>query len=290
MKRILTLLLVLCLCLLLAAPALADAIWEPEDDFYQTHREECRYVNRAYYADGEEGSVTVCRSPEDRKELASAQNGELFNVSFVWEGGEQGTWGVVVYGDNWRKTGWVPMSDMRLKYDSISFREEFGSEFRNTKEELKLGDYPKLQIWSYPRAEAPMDCFTWDENWSAPEDPLTFETVYEDPAGLRWGAVGYFYGLRDFWVCLNAPDAEDPWATLGAARPADPGKTYTPAPAPAPAPSSEPEPAPSYAPGPAPTVVPSPQTSEKLPWLPAGLTAGAVVIAGALLAAVRRKK
>ena len=275
MKRIAVLLLAAALVLALALPAFADVIFEPEDDFYKKHRDECSYVNRNYYADGEGGSVTVWRSPEDRKAVASAANGEVFNVSFVWNGGAEGNWGVVAYGrEDWRKSGWVLMSDLRLKYDAISFREEFGGEFRKVKEELKLGDYPKLQIWSYPRAEAPMDCFAWDENWSAPEEPLPLGSVYEDPAGLRWGYVGYLYGARDFWVCLDAPDAEDPWEARGLSRPADPGAVSKPAPAPAPAP----------------TVVPSPQTSESGILLPACLTGGAAVVAGVLLAVFRKGK
>ena len=285
MKRIAVLLLVLAFGLALALPALADVIFEPEDDFYKKHREECSYVNRNYYVDGEGGSVTVWRSPENRKEVASAANGEVFNVSFVWDGGAEGTWGVVAYDrEDWRKSGWVLMSDLRLKYDSISFREEFGGEIREMKAELKLGDYPKLQSWPYPCAAAPDGCFDWsgDSGWSAPEEPLAFNNVYEDPSGLRWGYVGYFYGDRDFWVCLSAPDAEDPWAALGAVRPADPGEASRPAPAPVQDPSP--------APDPAPTVVPSPQTSESGVLLPACLTGGAAVLAGILLVVFRKKR
>ncbi len=275
MKRIAVLLLVLVFGLVLALPALADVIFEPEDDYFKKHREECSYVNRNYYSDGEGGSVTFYRAPDSKKEAATVPNGELFHVDFVWNGDGSGAW-ALAYNHNAKgegKVGWAPMTQLRVQYDAESFREEFGGEIRETEEALKLGDCPKLRRWPYPCAAAPTGTFEWNSNWSAPEEPLVFNNVYEDPSGLRWGYVGYLYGARDFWVCLSAPDAEDPWAALGAARPADPGEASRPAPAP----------------DPVPTVVPSPQTEETAPWLPAGLVAGAVVIAGALLAVFRKR-
>ena len=280
MKRIAVLLLTLVFGLVLALPALADVIFEPEDDFFKKHREECGYVNRNYYSDGEGGSVTFYRAPDGKKEAAAVPNGELFHVDFVWNGDGSGAW-ALAYNHNAKgegKVGWAPMTQLRVQYDAESFREEFGGEIRELSEgeALPLKDFPKMQLWPYPCAAAPDNCFDWSgkKDWGDPAEPLTFRTVYEDPSGLRWGYVGYLYYIRDRWVCLSAPDAEDPWAALGAARPADPGEASRPAPAP----------------DPAPTAVPSSRTEETAPWLPAGLAAGAVVVAGALLALFRRRK
>jgi hypothetical protein len=116
---------------------------------------------------------------------------------------------------------------------------------------------------------------------------MSFNTVYEDPEGRRWGYISYFYGYRDFWICLTAPDD----ASLGGGE-TEPQPTEAPVSTEAPAPTASP--APSEAPAsPEPTELPpiiDPLPPRPFPWLPAGLAVGAVVIAGVLLAVFRRKK
>ena len=40
---------------LLSGFALADVIYQPDDDFYNSHAGDCEYLNRDYYANGESG-------------------------------------------------------------------------------------------------------------------------------------------------------------------------------------------------------------------------------------------
>ena len=47
----------------LAVPASADMIWEPNDSFYEKHRDTCDYVNRGYELAGYDGHVTVFTAP-----------------------------------------------------------------------------------------------------------------------------------------------------------------------------------------------------------------------------------
>lgn len=44
---------------LLSAAALADVIWEPDDDFYRQHSEDCEYLGRSYYVNGPEGGAAL---------------------------------------------------------------------------------------------------------------------------------------------------------------------------------------------------------------------------------------
>ena len=124
MKRILTLLLALILCFALAMSALADVIWEPEDDFYQKHKDECYYEDRVYIASGEAGYASVYKDPKAKKAKEELPNGTEFWVSYVWEGDGNGAWGLGL------NTRWVRMSELTVKYDGISFQAEYGREFQ----------------------------------------------------------------------------------------------------------------------------------------------------------------
>lgn len=287
-KRGATLLWMLLLFLSLSVSALADMIYEPEEEFFRKHEDECYYENRDYIVAGAEGYAVLQRTPEGGG-YVNVANGEVFRVSWIWDGGDQGLWGLVSYYDEayqlWQDM-WLPLADAEVKYDAISFAQEYGGEFLHPEEgrTLDLSGYGSMQLWAYPGAEAPFASFGWtgEDAWlsEAPED-LTFYTLYEDAQGRTWGNLGYLYGYRDFWVCLTDPEA----ASFGC--PAIPAPTEAPAPTASPAPSPTlAAPAPS-----APCQTPQPSRGEGAsPWLPAGLAGGAVVLAGILLALFRKKK
>ena len=292
MKRALTLLLTLLLCLGLALPVLADAIYEPEDGFYQKHRDECYYENRVYIASGEAGFAAVHKDPKTAKTKEELPNGAEVYVSFVWD--SDGGWGLL------DGRGWVPMSELTVKYDSISFAEEHGSEFRylDEWEFIDLTGCEGLRLWEYPGDAEPFYRMSWsgEDAWfTEPPEDLSFNTIYEDPEGRRWGYIHYFYGFRDCWVCLTDPDAA--FADSPEPRPTEePAPTDTP-PAPVeatPAPKpGEATPKPGETTPPAPTEMPpivDPEPPAPFPWLPALLSLGALVVAGGLLALFRRKK
>ena len=315
MKRKMTLLLALVLCLALAVPALADVIWEPESDFYETHFDECYYENRTYVAAGEEGIVRAFDVPLG-KLTAEFPNGEEFRIEWIWE--REGGWGFFRYlGENERwQEAWVQMGDLTGKYDAVSFASEHGSEFVHPEEDvlLPLEGLKQLVLWTYPGA---VDHSVFSVYSDSGEPPLWFNTLYEDPEGRTWGNLGYYYGYRNVWVCLDDPESED----LSSSAPAP---VVTPAPTEAPAPTEEPEPAeepaeataPPEEPAPGPTEAPAPGETASpaaggapaaapdapqsafvevsggsgFPWLPVILVAGVVVVAGILLAVFGKKK
>ena len=285
MKRAFSVLLALCLCFLLAMSAFADVIYEPEDEFFEKHREECYYENRVYIAAGEEGHATVMKDPKSGKSVKELSNGTEAYVGWIWEG--DGGWAQL------EGYGWVRMTELTVKYDATSFAEEHGSEFLylDEWEFIDLADSECLQLWRYPGDTESFTSLSWtgENAWfSEPPEDLSFNTIYEDPEGRRWGYIHYFYGYRNCWVCLTDPDA----AWFGAKEPQPTAQPVETVPTEAPVVSASP--APTAAPAsPQPTELPpiiDPEPPRPFPWLPAGLAAGAVVIAGALLAVFRKKK
>lgn len=197
MKR--TLCLILALTFLLAPAVRADVIYEPEDSFYWEHRGECRYHNRSYYAAGPDDAVEIYRSPVSAAVAERVKNGALLWVSYVY-GDENGiSWGYCEnYEENW--AGWVPMDYLLLKYDSAAFKEEFAH--RITKESGELLADGEVYLWNYPGSE---------EGTTIPVDPgyrPAYQQVFTDDAGRAWGYVGYHMGIRDVWICLDAPEAD----------------------------------------------------------------------------------
>ncbi|NCB74839.1 MAG: hypothetical protein EOM51_08885 [Clostridia bacterium] len=192
--------------------ALADVIFEPEDDFYNSHSSECEYVNRDYYANGESGFTELFTKPNGSS-LGFADNGELFHVQFTYKQGDE-LWGLAEYsesgskliarnGDTY-KTAWIKISDMSLKYDYISFDEAHSSEYKNYD-----GDYSELTgatnivMWTFPNSgESSGSIDKADEN-------LTFTNVYTDIDGAQWGFVSYYYGMKNFWICLSDPSGTE---------------------------------------------------------------------------------
>ena len=307
MKRAMTLLLALLLCLALAAPALADAIWEPEGEFFEEHADECSYENRVYIAAGKEGVVSAFDAPLGEP-VGEYPNGEEFRIEWIWE--REGGWGFFTYRDEsggWSEA-WIPLGDLTVKYDATSFAQEHSSEFIYPEEEtlLPLEGLEKLVLWAYPGA---VDNSVFSVYSDSGEPPLWFNALYEDPEGRTWGNLGYYYGYRNVWVCLDDPESEDlsgvvpaPVVTPAPAEAPDP--TEEPGPTEGPAETTAPTPGPTEAPAPAettspaaggapaaPAQTPAPEAqSGGFPWRPAVLVAAAVIAAAVLLSVFRKKK
>ncbi len=202
MKKIICLLGMMTCFLFCTISVRADVIWEPEDDFYENHRSECTHVNRQFIAAGPDGVVILYKSPESDKEVATWENGYQTWISFTYEDGQGIVWG---FPSGWEeKSGWVPMEYMKVVYDSISFMEEH----RNRIEEQsgRLDESYKDDIvyyWKYPGSADGGSINMQD--WEYTPD---YSSVYTDEEGRSWGYVGYFYGYRGVWICLDNPTAE----------------------------------------------------------------------------------
>lgn len=202
MKRTFCLLLALMLVLALVPAVSADVIVEPENSFYWEHRGECQYHSRSYYADGPENVAEVYRSPESAAVAERVKNGLELWISYTYQDENGISWGYTEnYEENW--SGWVPMDYLLLKYDSISFQEEFSDRITEEEGTLEVSS-AEVRFWNYPGSED-ATAFAVEGDYL----PEYYET-FTDDAGRRWGHIGYHMGIRDVWVCLDAPTEDYP--------------------------------------------------------------------------------
>ena len=198
-KRLISLLFAVSVMLSLASPALADIIWEPENSFYEKHRNECVYENRAYELAGYDGSVSLWSAPNGtvQQELP---NGGQGTVQFRWSG-DGVEWGYLYNVlENWQEGGWAPMDDLTLIYDSRQFLEDHASEILEG--DPVPVDFDSAVLYSYPGG--PVSGILKEDAAYMPFSEV-FSTLYTDGDGCRWGYVGYYMGHRNGWVCLDDP-------------------------------------------------------------------------------------
>lgn len=210
MKKLLTLGLTLIALLTLLPAARADVIWEPDNRFYERHSDECEYIDRRYYANGPDGFVTLYDAPDGSAYSAQYENGVVLNGQFQYR-----DWMCVYrWEDGGEVSGWVPLSQLYLIYDSVSFEEEYGSRFEPYNGEFAGYDGPAegIRLYEYPGYGWPKYTLSADQqDWldclrGTAGNPSYISQVYRDDSRDEvWGYVGYLYGMRDLWVCLNNP-------------------------------------------------------------------------------------
>jgi len=232
-RKLFALTLTLLTVLALAVPAQADIVWEPiGNSFYDAHRDGCKFVDRTYLTNGPQGYVTLRKAPGAAEEVYSVPNGESVYVgwSFPMNGAE---WGAFEYGlpkgDGWEwKSGWAPMTELALIYDSTAFAEDHEAEFR---EYDGSGDaLTKVCLYSYPGGVL-QD--TLEESREYMPFSEAFQHLYTDENGHCWSYVGYYMGHRDAWACLDDSLNEglgvDPYPTVSAVRETGNGAIVPPA-------------------------------------------------------------
>lgn len=202
MRRLFTLTAALLLAVCCIAAVGADVIFEPDDSFYDNHRDQCEYHSRSYTANGPNGDVTVYESPESDKTIAVLPNGETLPIYYIFADAADIPWG---FYENWQTgvSGWVPMEYLELIYDEISFREEFGSQLLEETGALSAEHTGQtVKFWSYPGSTGYLEVSV--ETDYAPE----YQMVYTDVNGARWGRVGYYMAIKGYWVNLDDPTAD----------------------------------------------------------------------------------
>lgn len=206
-KRLPLLLLALLMIPALLTSALADVLWEPYgNSFYEKHRDDCVYESRSYLANGADGYVTFYSAPGSGSESFNLPNGDTVSIGFTYD--DNGTvWGVGEYrvqkgdGYSWYD-GWAPMSELALVYDSQCFEEDHADEFESCSGNAsELGE---VMLYSYPGGvavtSAPLDVS--DTDWAE------YDFTYTDASGLRWSMLGYIFGYRNVWFCIDDPANE----------------------------------------------------------------------------------
>lgn len=215
MKRLSSAVLTLLLLLALTPPAYADIMWEPDGNrFYESHRGECEYNTRSYYANGPEGFVTAWDAPDGGVVQAQYQNGEALWVGYTWQ-----DWALISrWEDGKETTGWVPLAELSLIYDYLSFQEEYADQIKPYNDEFGnyAGDAKVVNFYEYPGAPEVDESFEVDGGMDvlgcltgSGESPSYIGSIFVDEDGRTWGFINYMYGYRNAWFCLDAPDGED---------------------------------------------------------------------------------
>jgi hypothetical protein len=172
-----------------------------DNDFFSRHEKECTYIGRSYYANGVSGFISLKTAPISNTEVSKINNGNTVLIQFTYHyNGE--LWGVVI-GDK-ECSGWIPMSQLVIVYDYISFDEDHKNDFYEYKggyESLKNAK-GKVVLWSWPGSGKVKGTVDVSE---IPEYDPRFSHAYKDKQGREWLYTDYWCGYRNFWICLNDP-------------------------------------------------------------------------------------
>lgn len=203
-RKLLALLTTLLLLAAMVTPAFADVLWMPRgNNFFETH--DCAVHNRSYLANGGDGYVTVRIAPDALTQVVNLANGTRFFVVYTWEDEDGSLWGLGYPSGQWEQEGWVHLADMALIYDYISFDEDHSHEYQKYD---GSGDHvTEAFSYSYPGGVCISDVKGMEGGaYTLAEG---FQNLYTDENGLRWSYVGYYYGLKNFWVCIDDPMNEN---------------------------------------------------------------------------------
>lgn len=184
-----------------------DVIWEPRDSFYERERENCVYINRTYFANGEKGYVTVYKSPVSNRVVTDLENGTDIHILFTYKDKSGKEWGVTKFYEGPEESGWVLMDELIARYDHISFYEDHEKEFEDYDGSFNpenCGD--EIIVWKYPGSDVTIGTLKKEDLM---EYPLDFSYMYKDDGERQWAYFGYYMGRRNGWVCLTYPENEN---------------------------------------------------------------------------------
>lgn len=213
MKRMLTCLLTLTALLALTAPAFADVLWTPENSFFEKHYDECEPLVRGYYANGPDGFVTLWDAPGGSIVQGQYENGTALWVYWLYK-----DWGCIGIWEAGKETdGWVPMDQLSLIYDYLCFEEEYANFITDYTGEFADydGDAKAVNFYEYPGAPEAKQALSTDsfdgllDNLTGRSGNSYISKIFVDEDGRTWGYVGYVYGIRNAWFCLDDPDGTD---------------------------------------------------------------------------------
>lgn len=194
MKSILSFsLLLTLLAALLCSFAFADILPEPKvgTEFYEEHWEEFSGVHMSFYVESDSGFAQVYTEPNGTVRL-TLENGKRIYVYMSYTDPDGVEWFHYDY-------GYIKSSDCKEVYTSIQFkREHQDSILPYTSDASQYIGTENVVFWTYPNSgeyfyidEVPLD------------ESFQINSVYTDENGTVWGNVGYYYGIKDFWVSLS---------------------------------------------------------------------------------------
>ena len=207
MKKVFSVIVLAVLMATLSITARADIIPEPDNDFYRRNYSVCVPLQRSFYVNGRDGSVALRTEPGSRSEIAEFENGTILFIMFTYNR-NGAIWGVTEIWET-RQNGWLPMDDLLLVYDYISFAEEHEGEFYTFSNALNaLETIPDLIFWTWPGSGV-IDSVLESKWRTESEHESIFlagdKDAYKDEDGREWVFIPYLYGRRNAWICLSDP-------------------------------------------------------------------------------------
>lgn len=189
--------LLMLVCLML--PILyADAIFEPQDKFYERHREEMTYIDKAFKVTQD---VNGYESPTKHKVVITASPGTSLYISHAYTDENGVTWGV--NNVDWT-TCWFRLDELSPIYDTRDFLNDHRSELKEYTDQLHTMQQSgeELTLWSYPGSESTCGSVAFD----ALHTP---SNVYTDPQGNDWLYFPYIFGMEG-WIYTADPQSKEP--------------------------------------------------------------------------------
>jgi hypothetical protein len=99
-------LIAICFLMLSSHVAYADVIIEPDNRFFNRHRNQIVYLGRSFSANGTDGYASVVRAPGSGREIAKLQNGDVVYLQFscLYNGNH--------WGFTFQFSGWIKIDDL----------------------------------------------------------------------------------------------------------------------------------------------------------------------------------
>ncbi len=210
MKRVIISFVVALLLITLISPvsAKADVIWEPRDDFFEENGIKADVEQRYYIANSPKGYIFVYKRPDTLDTARSLSNGEQFFVYYKFS----------YKGKNWGMSAaeeYILLEDTYIKYDHVSFSEEYKDKIDFVPDDKDCSLKKDYICMNYPGAD------TFDRVGIDSDDSGMASAMFVDEDGQEWLFYGYYYGKRNFWVCIS-----DPYKTDHKIREIDVPETY----------------------------------------------------------------
>lgn len=191
-----------------SVPASADVIYEPEDTFYEEHRDECQlnYLSYGYEISCKDEKLKLFKSPVNAEVVDTMNKGDSCwsNTFYTDENGV--TWAYIEKrsGATWIG-GWVDTGCLFRRYDSELFVNDHINEVKGIDGTWSDPDYSAfgpLIPYDYPNAPT---CRL--ETGTVIQGDFNAQKFYTDELGRNWGYCSYYIGIRDFWFSMDKPDA-----------------------------------------------------------------------------------
>ena len=204
----------LLIILFVVSPALpvsiarADVINVPDNDFYLQNSQACVKLERKFIANGKDGSVALKTKPGSNKIVTSKGNKTELLILYTYDHNGE-IWGFADADINGR-AGWVPLDQLLLMYDYLSFQQEHQDELHFFDGSMDLfTEADNIVLWTWPGSGKQISKLgqPYKDNMFADAYKLVV-CAYTDADGREWGYFNSKYWPH-VWVCLSDPSNPD---------------------------------------------------------------------------------